>query len=360
MKFNISPTLETNLKSAAALAGVMTVVGYLGSLVAGTMGVYVGLGLTFLSSAAVLWYSRELALWLMSAKEVKAHEKPEGFDLNKIIDDLRKLEPVSLDVMPKVCIIESDTKNAFATGRHQGHTAIAITTGLLKAAKTHAKGDMNLATKWVEAILLHELGHIANRDIATKTAASILVGSIRVMSESLFKQRREAREEKAKKEGKDDTSFFYKMGEYFVFNWVIPYTGTLLGLFLSRTREFAADDMAAKCGRAKDMAQAFELLRTSSCAKDKHVHSAQMEAFSAMMCASLNPDADQQLADRIKSPNVGTFESIWLNISRAFSTHPALDDRIERMKEQEKQYGSSQDKNAANDDKHASKRKAKA
>jgi heat shock protein HtpX len=343
--FNFSPTTETNIKSALVLAGVMTLIGTVGSFVAGTTGVLFSLGFTFAISAAVMWFSRELALWLMDAKEVKAGEKPEGFDLNEIIENLRKLEPVSLEVMPKVCIIESETKNAFATGRHKGHTAIAITTGLLKTAKEHAKGDMAQATKWVEAILLHELGHIVNYDIATKTAASILVGGVRVLSESLYRQRRE--NEARRGNNNNRASIWRTVGEYFVFYFAIPMAGNLLGLCLSRTREFAADDMAAKCGRAKDMAEAFELLR-KPCHKEGHVHSAQMEAFSSMMCASLNPDADQKLAERSKAPDVGTFESICISVSKAFSTHPALDDRIARMRTAEQ--------NAANDSTSASKK----
>lgn len=365
----ISPTMETNIKSSLVLAGVMTMVGVLGSLVAGTTGIIAGIGLTFTISAATMWFSRELALWLMNAKEVKPEEKPEGFDLNKMIDKLRKEKAIDLKVMPKVCIMDSKTKNAFATGRHRGHTAIAITTGLLQAAKDHAKGDMEKANRWIEAILLHELGHIVNGDIATKTMASILVGSVRVMSESLYTQRVENRQaakkdttkknDKADASKKNEQSWLGAMGEYLVFNWIIPYTGSLLALCLSRTREYAADDMAAKCGRAKDMAEAFELLRKPG-EKGRHDHSPQMKAFSAMMCASLNPEEDQKAADRLKSPEVGFFESLSLNISQLFSTHPPLDARIQRMRDQEKQASNKDTKKSKNTDDAESNKKKRA
>lgn len=343
----ISPTAETNIKSSLVLAGVMTMVGVLGSFVAGTAGVIGGIGLTFVISAATMWFSRELALWLMNANEVKPEEKPEGFDLRTMIDKLRQEKAIDLKVMPKVCIINSNTKNAFATGRHSGHTAIAITTGLLKAAKDQAKGDMKKANRWIEAIMLHELGHIVNGDIATKTVASILVGSVRVMSESLYKQRAQNRQAEKKGKNKADKneakdiqkpverSWLGNFGEYLVFNWIIPYTGSLLALCLSRTREYAADDVAAKCDRAKDMAEAFELLRKPI--EGCQDHSPQMKGFSAMMCASLNPEADQKVADRLSSPEVGFFESLSLNISQLFSTHPPLDARIKRMRDQERE-----------------------
>ncbi len=333
----MSPTTETNVKSLLVMSTLLTLAASVGSLVAGTSGLIVSLGFSAALPAVVFWFSREIAVWLMKAKEVQPGEKTEGFDLNEIIEKLRHEEAVNLTQMPKVCVMDSETKNAFATGRSQNHAAIAITRGLLKEAKLHAKDDMAHAQRLIEAILLHELGHIVNGDIATKTVASVMTGSIRVLSESLYEQRRKEHKigtHKTVQKGISDDrvkpSFLSRAGEYLLFNWIIPYTGTLLALCLSRTREFAADDMAAKCGRAKDMAEAFELLRKPG-EKGCHHHSAQMEAFAGMMCASLNPVADQQRADRLKSKNIGYFEALSLKVSGLFATHPPLDDRIKRM-----------------------------
>lgn len=335
----MSPTTETNVKSLLVMSTLLTLAASIGSLVAGTSGLIVSLGFSAALPAVVFWFSREIAIWLMNAKEVKPGEKAEGFDLNEIIEKLRHEEAVNLKVMPKVCVMDSETKNAFATGRSQNHAAIAITRGLLKEAKLHAKDDMAHAQRLIEAILLHELGHIVNGDIATKTVASVMTGSIRVLSESLYEQRRKDRKidtDKTAQTGvsndREKPSFLARVGEYLLFNWVIPYTGTLLGLCLSRTREFAADDMAAKCGRAKDMAEAFELLRKPG-EKGCHDHSVHMEAFAGMMCASLNPQDDQKRADRLKAKDLGYFESFTLGVSNMFSTHPPLDERIKRMEE---------------------------
>jgi heat shock protein HtpX len=338
--FKVSPTTETNIKSILVMAGVLTIAGALGSLAAGASGVLFGIGLTVATSSTVLWFSREIALWLFNAKEVKPEEKPEGFDLVLMVDNLRQLKEVNLHVMPKVCVMQSETKNAFATGRNQNHTAIAITTGLLKEAKAYAKGDMIKANRWIEAILLHELGHIVNRDITTKTAASILIGSIRVLSESLYQQKIEEHNASHKKSKKDKTngdepSALSKFGAYVIYHWIVPYTGTLLGLCLSRTREFAADDMAATCGRATDLAEAFELLRKPG-KKGSHEHDMHMEAFSSMMCASLHPEVDQKFADHAKAHHVGVIESFSLGVRNLFSTHPPIEARIARMKEKEK------------------------
>jgi heat shock protein HtpX len=64
--------------------------------------------------------------------------------------------------MPKVAIIESDVPNAFATGRSPKHAAVAVTTGLLR----------RLPQEEIEAVVAHELSHIANRDVLIMTLAS--------------------------------------------------------------------------------------------------------------------------------------------------------------------------------------------
>lgn len=333
----MSPTTETNVKSLLVMSALLSLAASVGSLVAGTSGLIVSLGFSAALPAVVFWFSREIAIWLMKAKEVKPGEKTEGFDLNEIIENLRNEEAVNLSVMPKVCVMDTETKNAFATGRSQNHAAIAITRGLLKEAKLYAKDDMAHAQRLIEAILLHELGHIKNGDIATKTVASVMTGSIRVLSESLYEQRRQESKTTLRNTKRQSTnvqiekpSFMRRVAEYLLFNWIIPYSGTLLGLCLSRTREFAADDMAAKCGRAKDMAEAFELLRKPN-KKGCHDHSVHMKAFAGMMCASLNPVDDQRRADRLKAKDLGYLESFTLGVSNMFSTHPPLDERIERM-----------------------------
>lgn len=319
--FKLSPNTETTIKSLLLFAAIITAVGFIGSLVAGTAGMIASFVTTIGLSFGVMWYSREIALWIMNAKEIKPGDEPEGFDLYTMIDTLRQYPQINLKVMPKVCIMETEAKNAFATGRHQRHTAIAITTGLLRQAKKHTKGDMVAAKKLISAILLHELGHIVHNDIAIKTAASILMGGIRLLSESLYEQR--------KRKDSSHRSAWVTIAEFMLFYLIVPFIGNLLVLSLSRTREYAADDMAAECGKAADLAEAFELLKKP----DPAAETKQMRSLSSMMCASLNPEGDQKIADSIKSPDIGWFKYSGLIILRALSTHPPLEARISRMKE---------------------------
>jgi heat shock protein HtpX len=63
---------------------------------------------------------------------------------------------------PRVAIVETDVPNAFATGRNQKHAVVAVTRGLLQ----------RLEPREIEAVLAHELSHIANRDVLIMTVAS--------------------------------------------------------------------------------------------------------------------------------------------------------------------------------------------
>ncbi len=100
--------------------------------------------------------SDKLALKAAGAKVVERDEAPQLHDMIERLCALADLQK------PRVAIIESDVPNAFATGRNQKHAAVAVTTGLWN----------RLEPREVEAVLAHELSHIANRDVLVMTVAS--------------------------------------------------------------------------------------------------------------------------------------------------------------------------------------------
>jgi heat shock protein HtpX len=102
------------------------------------------------------WTSAKLALLAAGAKTVSPEEAPE---LHAIIDRLCAMTDLP---KPKVAIIESDVPNAFATGRNPKNAAVAVTTGLMR----------RLPPQEIEAVLAHELSHVANRDVLIMTLAS--------------------------------------------------------------------------------------------------------------------------------------------------------------------------------------------
>ncbi len=104
------------------------------------------------------YYSDKVAVRVMRAREVTPAQAPE---LHAVIDRL-----VALADMPKprVAVSDSDMPNAFATGRSPSHSVVCVTTGLLR----------RLDADEVEAVLAHELSHVAHRDVSVMTVASTL------------------------------------------------------------------------------------------------------------------------------------------------------------------------------------------
>ena len=102
------------------------------------------------------WTSDKLALAASGAKIVSREEAPE---LHATVERLCAMADLP---KPRIAVIDTDVPNAFATGRNPKHAAVAVTTGLWR----------RLDRSEVEAVLAHELSHIANRDVLIMTIAS--------------------------------------------------------------------------------------------------------------------------------------------------------------------------------------------
>jgi heat shock protein HtpX len=107
--------------------------------------------------AFVQYYtSDKLALAASGAKEVSREQAP---DLHAMVERLCALADLP---KPKIAVIPTDVPNAFATGRNPKNAAVAVTEGLWRRLEPHE----------VEAVLAHELSHVANRDVLIMTLAS--------------------------------------------------------------------------------------------------------------------------------------------------------------------------------------------
>jgi heat shock protein HtpX len=107
-------------------------------------------------AAVQYWTSDKLALAASGAKVVSAEQAP---DLHAMVERLCAMADLP---KPRIAIVPSDVPNAFATGRSPKHAAVAVTEGLWR----------RLEPREVEAVLAHELSHIANRDVLIMTLAS--------------------------------------------------------------------------------------------------------------------------------------------------------------------------------------------
>ncbi len=102
------------------------------------------------------YFSDKIAMFSMRAHEVTPEQEPR---LHQIVDRLCALANMP---KPRVGVAELDMPNAFATGRNPSHAVICATRGLMA----------RLNDEELEAVLAHELSHVAHRDVAVMTIAS--------------------------------------------------------------------------------------------------------------------------------------------------------------------------------------------
>jgi heat shock protein HtpX len=133
-------------------------VAFIGALLA----VGVSYGVVIVIAGGLLFvqyfFSDKIALFSMHARVVSEQEAPE---LHAIVDRLCALADMP---KPKVGIAQSDVPNAFATGRSPRAAVVCVTTGIMR----------RLDHQELEAVLSHELSHVAHRDVAVMTIASFL------------------------------------------------------------------------------------------------------------------------------------------------------------------------------------------
>jgi heat shock protein HtpX len=119
--------------------------------------VLVGLGVSFGS----YYWSDKIALSTAGAQLVSPQDGPMAAELHGVIDRLCALADMP---KPRVAIAPTDLPNAFATGRSSKVAVVCVTQGLLR----------RLDRNELEGVLAHEMSHVAHKDVAVKTIASVL------------------------------------------------------------------------------------------------------------------------------------------------------------------------------------------
>ncbi|MFN2377071.1 MAG: zinc metalloprotease HtpX [Candidatus Binatia bacterium] len=244
---------------------------------------------TFLAIAAVMnlgayFFSDRVVLKMSGAREVSVAEAPE---LHAMVEDLARRASIP---KPRVCVMQQDQPNAFATGRNPAHGVVAVTTGLVEL----------LDERELRGVLAHEIGHIAHRDILIASIAAVMAATIGYLAQSLmfagmFGGRRDDNE------GGSGVAGLLVM-------LVAPLAATVVQLGISRSREYLADEAGARLsGEPAALASALRKL----------------ESFVAAVPADVVP-ATASLY--IVNPLAGG-----ARLSRLFSTHPSTDERVELL-----------------------------
>ncbi len=246
------------------------------------------------------FFSDRIALFSMHAREVSPREAPV---LHGVVDRLCALADMP---KPRVAIADSDIPNAFATGRNQKAAVLCVTTGIMR----------RLEEPELEAVLSHELSHVAHRDVAVMTIASflgLLAGfvvrsAIYAGAWGGFGRRND---------NNDNTGAVILL--VVVASAVVYALSFLLTRALSRYRELSADRSAAiLTGRPSTLASA--LVKVSS------------------EIARI-PTRDLRAAEPLNAFFFAPALSPGFSLSSLFSTHPSLQRRLDQLARIEREMG---------------------
>ncbi len=230
--------------------------------------------------------SSKLALAMNGAHPIEKRDNPR---LYRIVENLSIAEGLP---MPKVYIIDDPAPNAFATGRDPNHAVVAATTGLL-----NIMDDAEL-----EGVMAHELGHVKNYDIRVSLIAFALVAVISILADIMLRMTWFRSSDNRNSGGQ----VFLVLG--IIGAILAPLVATLIQLAISRRREYLADATGALTTRYPEgLARALEKLRQHGTALRRE-----------------NPSTAHLFFANPLKPN---------ELAKFFSTHPPLEDRIQRLRE---------------------------
>jgi heat shock protein HtpX len=279
--------MSNNLKTTVLLAALMGLFAGLGYLLFGGLnGLVFFLVLAGIFNFGAYWFSDSLALRMAGAREVSPEAEP---GLHAMVAEVARLAGVP---KPRVFVIDTESPNAFATGRNPQHAVVAVTTGIRRI----------LTDRELRAVIGHEMGHVKNRDILTSSIAATIAGAISylqmvVIWGSMFGGGRD-------REGNGLMALLAVI--------IAPIVAAILQMALSRTREYQADASGAEYTHDPlSLASALQKLQMGI----------------QMRPMPQTPGTQATSALFIMHPfRMGE------GFSNLFSTHPPIEERIKRLR----------------------------
>jgi heat shock protein HtpX len=286
------------------VAGILGLFLYWSGL-AGSGSIFFWLLVSLVMVGAQWWLGPVIIKWATGAKELKHEQAPEIFEIAGRLTKKAGLP------MPKLYVVNNPTPNAFAFGRTQSDSNIAVHAGLLSVLN---KGE-------VEGVLAHEIGHINNHDVAVMTLASV-IPVLLYYGVLIFAPR---------DRNSAGSSIPALLGAF-----AAQFVGQLCVMWLSRQREYFADEFSARLtGNPSTLMSALAKISYGSAA-GKNADSGSMvkalyfaEPSSARMnvaeiAGAINSGNDARLAEAIETEKKrGGFELLM--------THPLTAKRLERL-----------------------------
>lgn len=269
----------------AVFVGIVAAIGWLVSLYYGNTSItYWVIGGAAIYALIQYFIAGKLAVAMTGAQEIEKADNPR---LYRIVENLAITEGMP---MPKVYIIDDPAPNAFATGRDPKHAIVAATTGIMEIMN-----DRELT-----GVMAHELGHVKNYDIRVSMIAFGLVSAIGILSDIVLRMLFFG--------GSDNRNvhpFVLVIGVIVII--LAPIIAAIVQMAVSRQREYLADATGAMTTRdSEGLASALEKLRD-------HGRPMQRQSSATAHLFFNNP---------LKSGF----------LSKLFSSHPPLDDRVARLR----------------------------
>jgi heat shock protein HtpX len=266
----------------ALLLGILTaILVFVGYLIGGGSGALFFLMFGVFINLISFWFSDRIALQFAQAEPLAETDAP---NLHAAVADLSNKMGIP---KPRLFVAPQPQPNAFATGRSPANSAVCVTRGLLQT----------LNQDEVIGVLAHELAHIRNRDTLIVTVASVIAGAIAGLAE-IAMWTGGPRDE----EGRSNPI------AALLLMLLAPLAATLVQLAISRSREYAADAMAAQTTK-QPQSLANALLKISDIANQAPMN--------------VNPAiASLYIANPL---GVGGF------LASLFSTHPPVEARVEAL-----------------------------
>ena len=236
-----------------------------------------------------------MILGVSGAHEVSPQDEPQ---LNNVVRELALAANVP---MPKVYVMEDTALNAFATGRDPEHASVAVTRGLLE----------RLDREELQGVVGHELAHVANYDIRFSLLVGVLVGSIALLADMLarmtFWSSMSGGRRSNRGGGNGGQAIILVIG--LVVAILAPLFARLVQMAVNRQREYLADATSVELTRNPyGLERALALLATDTEKLDGANKATQHLYF-------VNPVKKLDMSAR-----------------GLFSTHPAILDRVNRLR----------------------------
>ena len=273
------------IRTGAILIVMSVLLVVAGGALGGRAGMQIALLVAIVMNFVSYFFSDKIALRSSGAQPVTREQLPRLYQV------MERLAAKARIPVPALYVVPDMAPNAFATGRSPNHASVAVTEGLLQIMNDDE----------LEGVIAHELSHVRNYDILTSSIAATIAAAVTFLSRFGMFFGGGSRDDD--REGGGFAAI--------LMIFLAPFAAFLLQLFLSRTREYAADETGVRMvGYPNGLISALEKLG----AYNKRIPTTAISPSTSALC--------------IVKPLFGAG-----TLSSLFSTHPPLEERIAALRQ---------------------------